>query len=79
MATKWNVVLQIRVLLASLIVTLAQTAPAFDTSYWVWQRTDALSPEEVAISFSIELDTSARNSGRAACFERSFAFQRKIF
>jgi hypothetical protein len=49
MATKWNVVLQIRVLLASLIVTLAQTAPAFDTSYWVWQRTDALSPEEVAM------------------------------
>ena len=41
--------MQIRLLLASLIVALAQPATAFDTSYWVWQRTDALSPEEVAL------------------------------
>ncbi len=48
-ATKWNVSLQIPTVLASLIVTLAQAAAAFDTSYWVWQRTDALSSEEVAL------------------------------
>jgi hypothetical protein len=43
------VVLQSRLLLASLIVALAQPAAAFETSYWVWQRTDALSAEEVAM------------------------------
>ncbi len=48
-ATKWNVVLHIRALVLLLMVTLARPAAAFDTSYWVWQRTDPLSSEEIDI------------------------------
>ena len=35
-------------LLAWLIVTVAHSAAAFGPSYWVWQRADALSTQEVA-------------------------------
>lgn len=42
-------VLQIRVVLASFMAMFAQTAAAIDTSFWVWQRTDALSTEEVTM------------------------------
>lgn len=32
----------------SLILTVSHSAAAFDTSYWVWQRADALSTDETA-------------------------------
>jgi hypothetical protein len=38
-----------RLLVALLLITLARRASGFDISYWVWQRSEPLSPDEIAL------------------------------